>query len=168
MSRTKYDRMRSRIGQIHCCAICYEDGNNSKQLTWMLEIPPESDTYAKLLRQRTWFCRACLTTIYATDPIFTERNQHLTLKEPVWWTQPASAAQRNFLDVLLAERAVEPELREEIDLGLHCTTKGQMYEWLELLKLSKHARRPPTPPAAQPTTTADPWEKAFPISKTVH
>ena len=67
MSRTPQERTTSRTGQIHLCAICVADAGGygsagvMKQLTWMLEIPPECDTSARLAgRARTWFCRSCI------------------------------------------------------------------------------------------------------------
>ena len=80
MSRKAKDRSTSRVAQIHYCAVCEQQnpGATPKVLTWMLEIPPESDTYVRLGgRARTWFCRSCIEAVYAADPIFSARNAHL-------------------------------------------------------------------------------------------
>ena len=109
--RTAKERRTSRTGQIHLCAVCVEDGGGYgsgcrvKQLTWMLEIPPDSDTCARLGgRPRTWFCRSCIEATFAGDPIFADRNRHLELEDPHWWTQPASNAQITYLTALLDQR----------------------------------------------------------------
>ena len=95
MSRTPRQRSTSRTGQIHLCAVCvadaggYHAGGLTKQLTWMLEIPPESDTSARLGgRARTWFCRSCIASTFEADPIFAKRNSDLELRDPQWWTHP--------------------------------------------------------------------------------
>ena len=111
MSRTPQERTTSRTGQVHLCAVCVADAGGygsvglMKQLTWMLEIPPESDTSARLGgRARTWFCRTCIESIFKIDTIFAERNGHLELLDPQWWNDPATDAQIAYLSGLLDQR----------------------------------------------------------------
>ena len=124
MRRKPRARNTSRVGQIHLCAVCVENAGgygvsedgHTKQLTWMFEIPPESDTYARLGgRARTWFCRPCFEAVCATDPIFADRNRELELKDPAWWMHPATEAQISYLCNLLDQRMIPDKLREEIE-----------------------------------------------------
>ena len=141
--RTAKERRTSRTGQIHLCAVCVEDGGGYgsagqvKQLTWMLEIPPDSDTCARLGgRPRTWFCRSCIEATFAGDPIFADRNRHLELEDPDWWTEPASSAQITYLTALLDQREVPKQLQQEIETAAENATKGQVSRWLSLLDIA--------------------------------
>lgn len=146
MSRKAEARATSRVGQIHRCAVCDADlaartgdpySPAIKKLTWMFEIPPESDTYVKLHgRPRTWFCKPCFDKTCGSDRVFAERNAHLELQAPSWWTNPASQAQRNYLAGLLPLRACPPELLDNIQNGVNTATKGQITQWLCLLETS--------------------------------
>ena len=141
--RTRAERVKTRTGQVHLCAVCLENGGgyhaagNVKQLTWMLEIPPESDTSARLAgRARTWFCRACIEAVCEADPIFAERNAHLELRDPQWWTDPATDAQIDYLTGLMDQREVPAALRQEIEAGVEHATKGTVSRWLSLLDVA--------------------------------
>ena len=114
-SRRPRTRSTSRVGQMHLCAVCIENAGgygvsedgHSKQLTWMFEIPPESDTYARLGgRARTWFCKPCFKRVCVIDQTFAARNQDLELKDPAWWTHPATEAQISYLVNLLDQRMI--------------------------------------------------------------
>ena len=135
MSRSKRERETSRVAQIHYCAICWEEGNGrTKGLTWMLEIPPESDTYIRLGgRARTWFCRDCVTEIVLTDPIFSEKTARLELLNPDWWNHSASEAQHDYFEKLL-EKVTAPDglLDEVLERGKNAT-KGDMTTWISRL-----------------------------------
>ena len=146
MSRRRArDRLTTRIGQIHLCAVCVEnaggygvnEAGRGKQLTWMFEIPPDSDTYVRLGgRARTWFCRPCLAAVCAADPIFAARNGHLELRDPAWWRQPATEAQLGYLCNLLDQRLIPDTLRQEIDRRIENPTKGEVAGWLAALTLA--------------------------------
>ena len=136
-------RSTTRTGQMHLCAICIHNGGGyhasttSKQLTWMLEIPPESDTSAMLGgRARTWFCRSCIETTFETDAIFAERNRHLELRDPQWWTHPATDAQIAYLTGLMDQRQVPEEIQNEIEQNVENATKGQVSRWISLLDVA--------------------------------
>lgn len=165
MSRSKEDRARNRVAQIHYCAICYESGNYVKRQTWMFEIPPESDTYAMLGRIRTWFCKSCLAAILESDTVFAAKNQHLELLEPAWWNEPGSPAQHEYVQILLANRVVEPTLLKTIEDGLETAGKGQMSCWLEELRDSHYV---PREPEAASKIDAGPPTKARASSETIH
>ena len=145
MSRKARVRNTSRVGGIHLCAVCVqnaggyggsEDGH-SQQLTWMFEIPPDSDTYARLGgRARTWFCRPCFESVCATDPIFADRNRDLELKDPAWWTHPATEAQISYLCNLLDQRVPPDKLRDEIESRVETATKGEVARWLDALQVA--------------------------------
>ena len=133
MSRPKKERARSRIGQLHNCALCIEQtgGNYQKTLTWMLEIPENSNTYVLLAgRPRTWFCRQCAEDLFKADAIFRDRNAHLELVEPDWWRDPASDAQREHLAALLENDKTPAALFEEISGQIETATKGQVNQWV--------------------------------------
>ena len=133
MSRTKKERARSRIGQLHNCALCVEQtgGSYQKTLTWMLEIPENSSTYVLLAgRPRTWFCRQCAEDLFKADAVFRDRNGHLDLIEPDWWRDPASDAQREYLAGLLDNDKTPAPLFEEISGQMETATKGQVNQWV--------------------------------------
>ena len=143
MSRRR-ERSTSRRGQIHLCAVC-ETKNASemgaKKLTWMCEIPPNSDTYAFLGgRCRTWFCRCCYKDTCTADTIFAERNGHLELEDPAWWTQPRTDAQISYLMGLMDEREVPDELRQTIERPADVATKGDISQWIEVLRCTPWLR----------------------------
>ena len=132
MSRPKQDRARSRIGQFHNCALCVEQtGAMTKTLTWMLEIPENSNTYALLGgRPRTWFCRRCANDLFTADTVFRDRNAHLELIDPDWWAEPATEAQRAYLTKMLDQNRTPPDILAEITAQLDTATKGQINSWI--------------------------------------
>ena len=142
MSRPKNERARSRLAQIHYCAMCIADAGGdaealleTKKLTWMIEIPPESDTCTKLGgRARTWFCRGCVAQTCEEDTIFRERNGHLELEDPAWWNDPASERQLEHLARLLVKRIVPDGLQQEIEERIAAATKGDLNQWLTILE----------------------------------
>lgn len=139
-SRRPRDRLTTRIGQIHLCAVCVENAGGygvNEEGRSMFEIPPDSDTYVRLGgRARTWFCRPCLAAVCAADPIFAARNRHLELRDPAWWAQPATEAQIGYLCNLLDQRLIPDTLRQEIDRRIENATKGEVAGWLDALKLA--------------------------------
>ena len=145
--RTRQARSTTRNGQMHLCGTCVADAGGyhtsetdprvKKQLTFMLEVPPESDTSARLGgRSRTWFCRSCIEAIFETDPPFAERNRHLELVNPRWWDDPATDTQVGYLIGLMEQRNLSQDIRREIDAGVDTATKGQMCRWLSTLEVS--------------------------------
>ena len=161
-SRRPRARSTSRVGQMHLCAVCIEnaggygvsDDGHNKQLTWMFEIPPESDTYARLGgRARTWFCRPCFERVCSTDPTFAARNQDLELKDPAWWTHPATEAQISYLVNLLDQRMIPETLRNEIDDRIENATKGEVARWLDSLKISPWVQQTTDDPSPSSTPT---------------
>ena len=145
---SRRDRSTTRTGQIHLCAVCVADAGGyhaaglMRQLTWMLEIPPESDTSARLGgRARTWFCRACIESVSETDTIFADRNAHLELRDPQWWTHPATDAQIAYLTALIDQRDVPEDLEKEIDNNVENPTKGHVSRWLSMLDVAPWTRQ---------------------------
>ena len=84
-------------------------------------------------RARTWFCRSCIEAAFAAAAIFADRNQHLELLDPQWWTHPASDAQIAYLTGLMDQREVPKQIAKEIEEAVENVTKGQVSRWLSLL-----------------------------------
>ena len=159
MSRPKNERAKSRVGQVHLCAMCVDQADNAadgyaqvKKVTWMVEIPPESDTYVQLGgRPRTWFCRECFNATCAADSIFRDRNAHLELQQPEWWHDPATERQIAHLANLLDKRTVPEELREEIKDRGPIATKGDVSHWVSIIET---LRWRPRGESNEPTSTS--------------
>ena len=123
MSRPKNERAKSRVGQVHLCAMCVDQADNfGRRLRPGEEghLDGRDPSGKRHLRAswaagpRTWFCRECFNATCAADSIFRDRNAHLELQQPEWRHDPATERQIAHLANLLDKRTVPEELREEI------------------------------------------------------
>ena len=97
----------------------------------MFEIPPESDTYARLsARAQAWFCLDCSGAVAKVNPVFQARNGTLEPLTPDWWHDPATDAQREHLQALLERQSCPPNLRDDTEQHLTMASKRQVNTWI--------------------------------------